>query len=342
MELPLDKRLSIGLQTIHRRTEPTNRPWLPRIDEMCAMVELIDRSGYDLLWVGDHISFPLPIFDPLLQLAQAAVVSRRLQFGTSVFLLPLRHPTPVAKQVSTLDHLTEGRFIFGVGVGGEFPKEYEACGVPIAERGARLSESIDVLRKLWCGASASHAGRFFQFHEITMLPPVRQLGGPPIWCGGRSDAALRRVGHLTDGWISYVVTPEMYAQGLVKIAAAAATAERQFERGFGTAHLLFARIDETYAKALDVATSTLSRRYAMDFRKPAQRYCALGQPAAIAEAIQRFHAAGVRHVILDLLGPYEERDQQITLFAAEGLPLLADLRAPALRSVQPMTKPKIG
>ena len=332
MELPLDKRLSIGLQTIHRRAGPATGPWLPRIDAMCALVELIDRSGDDSRWVGDHISFPLPIFDPLLQLAQAAVVSSRLQFGTSVFLLPLRHPTPVAKQVSTLDHLTEGRFIFGVGVGGEFPKEYEACGVPIAERGARLSESIDVLRKLWRGASASHAGRFFQFHEITMLPPPRQCGGPPIWCGGRSDAALRRVGRLTDGWISYVVTPEMYAQGLVKIAAAAATAERRFEHGFGTAHLLFARIDETYEKALDVATSTLSRRYAMDFRKPAQRYCALGPPAAIAEAIQRFHAAGVRHVILDLLGPYEERDRQIKLFAAEGLPLLAELRAPALRS----------
>jgi alkanesulfonate monooxygenase SsuD/methylene tetrahydromethanopterin reductase-like flavin-dependent oxidoreductase (luciferase family) len=166
-----------------------------------------------------------------------------------------------------------------------------------------------------------------------MLPPPRQCGGPPIWCGGRSDAALRRVGRLTGGWISYVVTPEMYAQGLVKIAAAAATAERRFEHGFGTAHLLFARIDETYEKALDVATSTLSRRYAMDFRKPAQRYCALGRPAAIAEAIPRFHAAGVRHVILDLLGPYEERDRQIKLFAAEGLPLLADLRAPALRSV---------
>jgi probable F420-dependent oxidoreductase len=332
MELPLDKRLSIGLQTIHRRTEPANGPWLPRIDELCALVELIDRSGYDSLWVGDHISFPLPIFDPLLQLAQAAVVSRRLQFGTSVFLLPLRYPTPVAKQVSTLDHLTEGRFIFGVGVGGEFPKEYEACGVPIAERGARLSEGIDVLRKLWRGSSVSHAGQFFRFDEITMQPPPHQSGGPPIWCGGRSEAALRRVGRLTDGWMSYVVTPEMYAQGLVKIAAAAAKAGRRFERGFGTAHLLFARIDETYEKALDVATITLSRRYAMDFRKPAQRYCALGPPAAIAEAIQRFHAAGVRHVILDLLGPYEERDRQIKLFAAEGLPLLAELRAPALRS----------
>src|SRR4029077_18949238 len=107
MELPLDKRLSIGLQTIHRRTEPANGPWLPRIDEMCALVELIDRSGYDSLWVGDHISFPLPIFDPLMQRARPAGGSGRFQFGPSVFPLPLRHPTPVAKQVSTLDHLTE-------------------------------------------------------------------------------------------------------------------------------------------------------------------------------------------------------------------------------------------
>jgi len=327
--LPLDDRLRIGVQTIHRRTEPAEGPWLPRIDEMCALVERVDRSGYDSLWVGDHIAFPLAIFDPLLQLAQAGVVTRRLLLGTAVFLLPLRHPTPVAKQVSTLDHLLEGRLIFGVGVGGEFPKEYEACGVPLAERGARLSESIEVLRKLWRGESVSHAGRFFGFDAVAMEPPPRQPGGPPIWCGGRSDAALRRIGRMTDGWMSYVVTPEMFAGGLAKIAASAAEAERRFERGFGTAHLLFARIDETYEQALDAATLSLSRRYAMDFRKAAQRYCALGPPAAVAAIVRRFHAAGARHVILDLVGPYEDRDQQIERFAAEGLPLLADLRQPA-------------
>jgi probable F420-dependent oxidoreductase len=326
MDLPLDQRLRVGVMTIHRRSEPAEGPWLPRLDDLCALVELIDRGGYDSLWVGDHISFPLPIFDPLLQLAQAAVVSRRLQFGTAVHLLPLRHPTPVAKQVSTIDHLTEGRFVFGVGVGGEFPKEYEACGVPLAERGARLTESIEVLRKLWRGEPVSHAGRFFRFDDVTMRPPPRQAGGPPIWCGGRSDPALRRTGRLADGWISYVVTPEMFAQGLAKIAAAAGAAGRHFARGFGTAHLLFTRIDATYEQALEAATASLSRRYAMDFRKAAQRYAALGTPGEIAEHIRRFHAAGVRHVILDLVGPYEERDRQIARFAAEALPLLKDLR----------------
>ena len=326
MDLPLDDRLRIGVQTIHRRTEPAVGPWLPTIDEMRTLVELVDRSGYDSLWVGDHISFPLSIFDPLLQLAQAAVVSRRLQLGTAVYLLPLRHPTPVAKQVSTLDHLTEGRFIFGVGVGGEFPKEYEACGVPIGERGARLSESLAVMRKLWSGEPASHKGRFFQFEDVTMQPPPRQAGGPPIWCGGRSDPALQRIGRLTDGWMSYVVTPDMFRQGLEKIAAAASAAARTFDRSFGTAHLLFTRIDDTYEKALDAATVSLSTRYAMDFRKAAQRYCALGPPQQVVESIRRFHAVGVRHLILDFVGPYEERFTEIERFAREALPLLADLR----------------
>ena len=326
MDLPLDDHLSIGVQTLHRRTEPAEGPWLPTIDELAELVGLVDRCGYDSMWVGDHVAFTIAIFDPLLQLAQAAVLSRRLMFGTDVYLLPLRHPTPVAKQVSTLDHLTEGRFIFGVGVGGEFPKEYEACGVPIKERGARLSESLTVMRKLWTGEPVSHAGRFFPLEDVKMQPPPRQSGGPPIWCGGRADPALRRIGRMTDGWMSYVVTPDMYRQGLEKIATAASEAGRTFDRGFGTAHLLFTRIDDTYEKALDAATISLSQRYAMDFRKAAQRYCALGPPQEVVETIFKFQQAGVRHVILDFVGPYEERDQQIERFAAEAMPLLAGLR----------------
>lgn len=105
MTLTLDTKLRIGMQTIHRRTEPATGAWHPRIDELVALVELVDRCGYDSLWVGDHVSFAVSILDPLLQLAQAAVASRRLTLGTSVYLLPLRHPAPVAKQVATLDHI---------------------------------------------------------------------------------------------------------------------------------------------------------------------------------------------------------------------------------------------
>ena len=327
MDLPLDTRLRIGLQTIHRRTEPAAAAWQPRIDDLVALVELADRCGYDSMWAGDHVSFAVPILDPLLQLAQAAVASRRLTLGTCVYLLPLRHPAPVAKQVSTLDHLTEGRLIFGVGVGGEFRKEYELCGVPHNERGARLAEGVDVIRKLWTGEPVSHTGRFYgPFTGVSMRPPPHQPGGPPIWFAGRTDAALRRAGRMGDGYVSYVVTPEMYRDALDKIATAAAQAGRQ-PAAFGTGHLLFARLDDNYEKALDVATATLSVRYGMDFRKPAMRYCALGTPAQVVERIREFHAAGLRHVILDLLGPYEQRHRQIEEFAAEAMPLLRDLTA---------------
>src|SRR5215467_2949186 len=322
MNLPLEPKLKIGVQTIHRRTEPATAPWLPSLDEMREFVELVERSGFDSLWVGDHISFPVAILDPLLQLAQAAVVSRRLVLGTAVYLLPLRHPAPVAKQVASLDHLTEGRLIFGVGVG--FPKEYEVCGVPLKERGARLSEAIRMMRKLWSGAPANHdGGRYPAFEGVPMQPPPRQPGGPPIWCGGRSDGALRRTGRLGDGWLAYVVTPDMYVAAMQKIAGAATGRSLT---GFGTGLLLFTRLARTYEEALEAATITLSQRYAMDFRRAAERYAALGPPQRVAESIRAFYAVGVRHVLVDFVGPYEERNAQIAWFGREVLPLLADLR----------------
>jgi len=135
MPLALDATLKIGVNTMLRRTEPATGPWMPTLDELVGVVREVDRLGFDSFWCGDHVAFAIPFLDPITQIAQAAAISPRLTFGTGVFLLPLRHPTPIAKQIATLDHLTGGRFIFGVGIGGEFPKEYEACGVPSASAG---------------------------------------------------------------------------------------------------------------------------------------------------------------------------------------------------------------
>ena len=223
--------------------------------------------------------------------------------------------------MATLDRLTSGRLLFGVGVGGEFPNEYAACGVPVKERGARLSEGIEVLRKLWSGARVSHAGRFYPFDNVQMLPAPLQPGGPPIWCGGRSEAALARAGRLADGYVSYVVTPEMFAGFLETIEKSAAAAKREIDR-FDTAHLLFFRIDNSFETAWDVATEHLSERYASDFRGPAKKYCALGRPEDVAARINAFREAGVRHLILDAVSPPGERQAQIERFASEVLPLL--------------------
>jgi probable F420-dependent oxidoreductase len=326
MTLPLDAHLKIGIQTIHRRTEPATGPWRPTIDELAELVGVVDRCGYDSLWVGDHIAFAVSILDPLLQLAQAAVVSRRLTLGTNVYLLPLRHPGPTAKQVASLDHLCEGRLIFGVGVGGEFPNEFAVAGVPLNERGGRLSAAIPLLRRLWSGEPVSYSGKYFgEFSEVAMQPAARQPSGPPIWCGGRADPALARAGRLADGWISYVVTPETYRAALSKIATAVDAAGRKITR-FGTGHLLFVRLDATYEAALDAAATSLSQRYAMDFRRAAERYAALGTAEQVAQRIHDFWDVGVRHIVIDLVGAYEERPRQIEKFAREVLPLLAELR----------------
>ena len=325
MALRLEEGLKLGIQTIHRQGDFDTGPWLPRIDDLVAFVEDVDAKGFDEIWLGDHVSFAIPFLDPLLTIAQAAVASRRLVFGTGVYLLPLRHPGPVAKMTATLDHLTEGRFIFGVGVGGEFPKEYEVCGVPREERGRRLSESIGAVRALWSGKPASYGGEHFRFEDVPMLPPPRQSGGPPIWCGGRRSPALRRAGRLADGYVSYVVTPEMFARALAEIDGAAEAAGRE-DAPFGTGHLLFARIDDSYERALEIATESLSRRYAMDFRKAAARYAALGTGEQVAERIAEFHRAGARHIVVDLVGPYDRRSEQIERFASDVMPLLADLR----------------
>ena len=310
MDLPLQSHLEFGFL-----------PHMGTPDEVRESVALAERLGYGSFSVGDHLAFAVPILDPLVQLAAAAALTRKLKLMTGVYLLPLRHPAAVAKQITTLDRLAEGRLILGVGVGGEFPNEFALVGVPVKERGPRLSEGIEVLRKLWSGEKVSHQGRFYAFPEVQQLPTPLQPGGPPIWCGGRSDAALERAGGLANGYLSYVVTPEMYRTAITKITAAADKVRRPLQH-FGTGHLLFVRFGGTREEALDTATKHLSVRYAMDFRRAASRYCALGRSGDVAEVIARFRDAGVRHFVLDMIGEPEERSLQLEKFANEVIPLV--------------------
>lgn len=310
MDLPLEPDLRIGPMAALADAAAVRRT-----------AETVERLGFDSVFVGDHVAWPMPILDPLLQLAQLAAFSDRLQLGTAVYLLPLRHPVLVAKLVATLDRLCGGRLVFGVGVGGEFPLEYAACGVPLRERGSRLSEAIPLLRELWTGRPVEGRGRHYPFPAVRLLPEPARRGGPPVWCGGRSRAALERIGKMGDGWVSYVVTPERYREGLEAIAKAGTEAGRRWE-SFGTGHLLFVRIDRDRETALAVAAEHLSQRYAMDFRRATERYAACGRPGDVAESVSRFRAAGVRHVLLDPVGPPEERDEQLARFAREVRPLL--------------------
>jgi len=308
--LPLADDLTFGLHT--RLANPA---------EARNLVRLAEDGGFSGIAVGDHLAFALPILDPFVQLAQVVTLSEKLNVYTSVYLLPLRHPTPVAKQAATLDLISGGRFIMGLGVGGEFPGEFAAAGVPHNQRGARLNEGIDVLRKLWTGEPISHEGRFFSFPETQMLPKPAHPGGPPLWVGGRSAAALERAGTRCDGYISYVVTPDRFRRALETIGRHYQASRRELAE-YGTAHLLFMRLGPTYDQAFEDANRLLSKRYAMDFSEPTRRYAALGSPADVAAFIDAFYQAGCRHIEIDFLGTAEERDAQIEQFGKEVKPLL--------------------
>jgi len=288
-------------------------------EEQFAIARRVDALGFDSIWTGDHVSFHHPLYESLTLLASYIGITSRVKLGVGVYLLALRHPTVAAKITSSLDALSGGRLIFGVGVGGENPKEFEACGIPHTERGARVTDGIDVVRTLWRDSPASFKGRFTQFEGVSIDPKPVQRPAPPIWVGGRSDAALARAGRQGDGWISYVVQPERYKQGLAKIEAAASAAGRSLE-GFAKGHLTFITLGKDYESAERVWVERLSQRYAQDFGPLAKKYGIIGTPGQCAEQLERFIEAGCTYFVLDAICDAADEAGQIETFAAEILP----------------------
>jgi probable F420-dependent oxidoreductase len=289
--------------------------------EQFELVRRVEALGFESVWTGDHVSFHTPIHESLTLLASYVPITSRIRLGTAVYLLALRPPAIAAKATATLDVLSGGRLIFGVGVGGENPREFELCGVPHRERGARVSEAIEVVRALWRDSPASFKGRFTQFEHVSIDPKPVQRPGPPIWIGGRSDAALARAGRQGDGWMSYVVQPERYAQSVAKIRAAAGAAGRPLD-GFAFAHLAFVTVGRDWESAKAVWVRHLSTRYAQDFEPLARRYGIIGTPAQCAEQLAGFAAAGCTYVVVNVIGdPADERDQ-LERVAADIVPRL--------------------
>ncbi len=293
-------------------------------EEMYAFAEGAEGLGYDSLWVGDHVAFHGHYTESLATLAAFAARTRRIALGTSVYLLPLRPPAIAAQAAATVDYLSGGgRFILGVGVGGEGEAEFELCGVPLGERGARADESIAILRKLWSGERVRHEGRFWRFGGVRQSPPPPTPGGPPIWVGGRSDAARRRAALAGDGYVSYLFSPGRYAEGLARMEEWAAEAGRALpiaEGRWTPAHHAFIYVHEDAGRALRSGTENLSRRYNMDFRGVAEKYLFYGPPARCLEQVEAFKRAGARHFIFKHAGPPEEEMDQMARLAEEVIP----------------------
>ena len=184
-----------------------------------ALAQLAEEAGFESLWTVEHAVVPVgyesqypysrdgrmpggeevPIPDPLVWLAYVGAHTTRINLATGILILPQRNPVVLAKEVATLDVLTGGRMLLGVGVGW-LKEEFDAIGVPFEERAARTDDAIEALRALWAPGVSSHEGRYSSFPPLHSLPKPTRAGGVPIVVGGHSEAAARRAGRLGDGF----------------------------------------------------------------------------------------------------------------------------------------------
>lgn len=240
----------------------------------------IEDIGYDQLEIFDHVvmgfddvggrakspySARMPILEALMTLSFAAAVTERIGLGTEVLVLPQRQPVLVAKQISTLDTLSGGRARLGVGVGWQ-ASEYEALGERFDDRGKRMDEAIELIRACWRDERIDFDGAAYQVNTMGMEPKSPQGGDLPIWIGGNSPAALRRVGRYGDGWLAGVFTePEVAKRAMDTIREAAVAAGRDPEAigwqsmiaspprpGDETAKSFYSEPDRVAARAVEV------------------------------------------------------------------------------------------
>ncbi len=193
-----------------------------------AVARAVEDLGFDSLWVSDHVIVPegssyIPevMDEPLAVLAYLAAETSHVTLGTSVLIVPYRDPVFTAKFLSTVDYLSSGRLVVGVGAGW-LPEEFQALGVPFEERGPRTDEYLRVFRNLWETETSSFDGKFKQYTNMRMFPKAAagRRGTIPIWVGGNGPASIRRAAQLGDGWHPINLSPEQFKELVSQYRAA--------------------------------------------------------------------------------------------------------------------------
>lgn len=307
--------------------------WSGRLQELTTLA--VD-AGVDHLTVGDHVSFADGHgADGLIQAAALLSAHPSVSVQTGVYLLALRHPAIVARQLATIALLAPGRFTFGVGVGGDDPRELELCGIDVRHRGARTTEALTCVRRFMSGEEVDFSGRFFELHGAIRPAPASPI---PILVGGRSDAALRRTGQLGDGWLALWVSPRRFAEAVGRIE----TAAREARRGrvaWQHALQLWVGPGASRAETRRRLSASMEAAYALPFER-FERYAPFGPPEAIAEALTPYLEVGCRRFNF-----VPEADSLITALdaVAEVKTLLSTgLAGPAKVSLRGRSKPGDG
>lgn len=264
--------------------------------------------------------------EPIAVAAAVIGATRHLRVGFSALILPLHHPIRLAKAAATIDLLAgHNRLILGVGVGGENPREFDAMGIPVNERGARCNEIIVILRRLWKEGSVDHEGPKYPLQDVTLLPRPATPDGPPIWVAGRSQAAQTRAAALGDGWLPYLVSPEQLFEGLATIASKGRTTGRDLKT-FVPAVQLFISVGAT-PRAAQRLGSFLERLYERPMKHLLEDRCLIGPPDRCTARIGEYIDAGARSLIVQVPGWGPSEREQVQLVAEAILPAVRERSA---------------
>jgi alkanesulfonate monooxygenase SsuD/methylene tetrahydromethanopterin reductase-like flavin-dependent oxidoreductase (luciferase family) len=251
----------------------------------------VEALGLDAVWTEDRISHDANMLDPLMLLASAAVCTRRIELGTAVLVVTLRAAAVVARQVSTLQHLSAGRLALGVSLGGR-PEEYAAVGVPMNRRVTVFRESVAVIRQLLAGTAVNHQGQFVRLEKATVRPAARV----PLYVGGHAEGALRRAGAMADGWIMSPFGTVRDFPRLWGVVQDAARAAGRNPDALVAGRLLYVAVDDDRARARESLRAFLHGYYGSRF--DVDQHAIFRPPAEVAARLVEHVQAGITKLML--------------------------------------------
>jgi len=278
----------------------------PETEPLLALAARAERLGFDSVWVGDSL-LARPRHDPLTLLAGVAGRVPRIEIGTAVLLPALRNPVVLAHQVATLDQISEGRLILGVGFasdGQPIRDEFAAAGVPFDKRVGRMMEGLRLCRALWTGDPVDWEGRWQVKHGVVAPTPYRP-GGPPLWIGGNLPASLERAGKWFDGWFPIAPSPEVFATQWVDVKRIAVAAGRDPEPLTGAMYLTMS-LDDNADNAERKLNGFLERYYSQPAAVLRRRQaCYAGPEGGMAPFLMNYAQAGATHLVVRFAGEHE-------------------------------------
>ena len=296
--------LKFGLAT------PSNL-WSLDWDERRAVVGSIVESGFDHIFMADHVSFRNGSgTDGFVEVASLSQLDPRVGVMISIYLLPLRHPLPVARQLASMARIAPGRMIFGVGIGGEDRHEIEICGVDPKRRGIRANESLEIIRGLLNGDSVDFSGFEFNISDAVIRPtPKKSI---PIIVGGRSDAALTRAAKYSEGWIGVWCSSERF-RNAISIVASESEVYGRSEVDWCHGYQPWVGLDtKDSKKAFESVKRGMENFYRIPFEK-FERYTPSGTPTEVAEKLAPYVEAGCK--LFNLKVCSEDAEEEVELGA---------------------------